>query len=84
MLSRFAPPLAPWTRCTTCNGTLREAPKESVHEMLRVGTQRTYDAFAQCTDCGQAYWQGAHHERLAAIVDEAVREFGVRSPSQRP
>jgi uncharacterized protein with PIN domain len=83
VLSRFAPPLAPWTRCTTCNGTLRDAPKASVHEGLRVGTRRTYDAFAQCTDCGQAYWQGAHHERLAAIVDEAVREFGVRSPSQR-
>ncbi|WP_269858921.1 Mut7-C RNAse domain-containing protein [Streptomyces sp. RPT161] len=84
VLSRFAPPLAPWTRCTACNGMLRDATKASVHEQLRIGTQRTHDTFAQCADCGQAYWQGAHHERLAAIVDEAVREFGTPSPTRAP
>jgi uncharacterized protein len=86
VLSRFAPPLAPWTRCTACNGTLRERPKESVHERLRDGTERTYDAFAQCADCGQVYWRGAHHARLTAIVADAVREFGQppRSAPARP
>ncbi|MFE4519112.1 Mut7-C RNAse domain-containing protein [Kitasatospora sp. NPDC056783] len=76
VLSRFAPPLDPWSRCTTCNGTLREATKTSVREQLRDGTERSYDAFAQCADCGQAYWRGAHHARLEAIVTEAVRDFG--------
>ncbi len=84
VLSRFAPPLAPWTRCTACNGALRDASKATVREQLRIGTQRTHDTFAQCTECGQAYWQGAHHARLAAIVDEAVREFGARSSTQVP
>ncbi|GAA2229470.1 Mut7-C RNAse domain-containing protein [Kitasatospora cystarginea] len=79
VLSRFAPALAPWTRCTACNGTLRTAAKESVHQQLKDGTERSYDTFAQCTDCGQAYWRGAHHARLNAIVDEAVREFGTQS-----
>ena len=32
--------------------------------------------FAQCTDCGQAYWRGAHYARLQAIVDESLRVFG--------
>ncbi|MFD0406163.1 Mut7-C RNAse domain-containing protein [Kitasatospora sp. NPDC127116] len=76
VLSRFAPPLAPWSRCTTCNGTLHPATKTSVREQLRDGTERSYDAFAQCADCGQAYWRGAHHARLEAIVTEAVRDFG--------
>ncbi|MFC9327111.1 Mut7-C RNAse domain-containing protein [Kitasatospora sp. NPDC057015] len=76
VLSRFAPPLAPWTRCTACNGTLREAAKESLHERLEHGTERAYDAFAQCTECGQVYWRGAHHASLNAIVEESVREFG--------
>ncbi|GAA1906071.1 Mut7-C RNAse domain-containing protein [Streptantibioticus ferralitis] len=61
-----------------CNGTLRDAEKASVHGQLQDGTRRSYDTFAQCTDCGQAYWRGAHHARLNAIVDEAVREFGAQ------
>jgi uncharacterized protein with PIN domain len=76
VLSRFAPPLAPWTRCTACNGTLRETDKTSVREHLEDGTERSYDVFAQCTACDQVYWRGAHHEQLSGIVAEAVAEFG--------
>lgn len=76
VLQRFAPALAPWTRCTACNGELGPADKDSVREQLQQGTRRSYDVFAQCTKCGHVYWRGAHHARLAAIVDEAVREFG--------
>ncbi|MFJ9213478.1 DUF82 domain-containing protein [Streptomyces sp. L-9-10] len=76
VLERFAPALAPWTRCTACNGGLGPAAKESVQERLEHGTQRSYDVFAQCTACGRVYWRGAHHARLAAIVEDAVREFG--------
>ncbi|WP_371483217.1 Mut7-C RNAse domain-containing protein [Kitasatospora sp. NBC_00315] len=80
VLARFAPPLAPWTRCTACNGTLREAPKEAVHGRLRGGTERSYDVFAQCTACGQVYWRGAHHASLNAIVEAALRDSAERPP----
>ncbi|MEE1751876.1 Mut7-C RNAse domain-containing protein [Streptomyces sp. SP18CS02] len=76
VLERFAPPLAPWTRCTACNGQLTDADKDSVRERLEQGTQRTYDVFARCTACERVYWRGAHHARLEAIVDGALREFG--------
>ncbi|MFC5720453.1 Mut7-C RNAse domain-containing protein [Streptomyces gamaensis] len=75
VLGRFAPPLAPWTRCTACNGPLQDAEKETVEDRLEHGTRRTYDVFAQCAACGRVYWRGAHHERLQAFVDEAMREF---------
>ncbi|KND31963.1 Mut7-C RNAse domain-containing protein [Streptomyces acidiscabies] len=71
-LTRFAPTLSPWTRCTSCNGLLRPATKEEVADRLREGTQASYDVFAQCGECGKAYWKGAHHEQLEAIVAEAV------------
>ncbi|MDX3386551.1 Mut7-C RNAse domain-containing protein [Streptomyces niveiscabiei] len=71
-LTRFAPALAPWTRCTSCNGLLRPATKAEVADRLREGTQASYDVFAQCGQCGKAYWKGAHHEQLEAIVAEAV------------
>ncbi|MFF4100857.1 Mut7-C RNAse domain-containing protein [Streptomyces sp. NPDC001903] len=76
VLGRFAPALVPWTRCTACNGPLREADKDSVGDRLESGTQRSYDVFAQCTACERVYWRGAHHARLERIVSEAVEEFG--------
>ncbi|WP_369391570.1 Mut7-C RNAse domain-containing protein [Streptomyces sp. CG1] len=76
VLDRFAPALRPWTRCTACNGMLREATKDEVAAQLKHGTQRSYDVFAQCADCGRAYWKGAHHDQLEAIVERALAEHG--------
>lgn len=76
VLTRFVPPLAPWTRCTACNGELREVAKETVRGRLPSGTERTYETFAECSACGQTYWRGAHAERLDAIVQHALRRVG--------
>jgi uncharacterized protein with PIN domain len=75
VLDRFRPALRPWTRCSACNGLLEEATKEQVADRLEGGTQRSYDVFAQCTDCRRAYWKGAHHEQLVAIVERALAEY---------
>ncbi|MFJ5776038.1 Mut7-C RNAse domain-containing protein [Streptomyces sp. NPDC093094] len=72
VLDRFDPELRPWTRCTACNGPLRQATKEELADRLEQGTRRTYDVFAQCRDCGRAYWKGAHHDQLEAIVEGAL------------
>jgi uncharacterized protein with PIN domain len=72
VLERFAPDLHPWTRCTACNGLLTAATKEEVADQLKGGTQRGYDVFARCTSCGRAYWKGAHHEQLEAVVERAL------------
>ncbi|MBA2949085.1 Mut7-C RNAse domain-containing protein [Streptomyces himalayensis] len=76
VLGRFAPELRPWTRCTACNGTLRDARKDEVADLLQGGTQRSYDVFAQCVECDRVYWRGAHHDRLERIVGTALAEFG--------
>jgi uncharacterized protein len=73
VLDRFAPSLAPWTRCPACNGHLSPAAKGSVGPLLRPGTRRTYQAFSRCENCGQVYWRGAHSKRLEQIIDSAVR-----------
>ena len=75
VLDRFRPDLQPWTRCTACNGLLKEATKDEVADQLEGGTQRSYDVFAQCTQCGRAYWKGAHHEQLVAIVERALADY---------
>jgi len=72
VLDRFAPQLAPWTRCVACNGELTQVPKRDVEHRLLPGTRRTYDEFGRCAECGRVYWRGAHNRRLAAIVARAT------------
>ncbi|MET7734727.1 Mut7-C RNAse domain-containing protein [Streptomyces sp. NPDC005402] len=84
ILDRFRPALKPWTRCTACNGLLREATKEQVADRLEGGTERSYDVFAQCEECGRAYWKGAHHEQLEAIVANALAETNRPTPPATP
>jgi uncharacterized protein len=80
VLTRFAPQLDPWTRCSACNGLLEPAPKAEVAASLKPGTRRTYESFARCQDCGRVYWRGAHGRRLQATVDAAVRIVSAAGP----
>jgi uncharacterized protein len=84
VLGRFAPPLAPWTRCPACNGLLSAVAKGEVESLLRPGTRRTYQAFARCQQCGQVYWHGAHGDRLDAIIESAVRVVAAAAADHRP
>lgn len=68
VLGRFAPRLAPWTRCLRCGDLLAEVPAAEVAERVEPGTRRSYDVFSRCIRCGQVYWRGAHSERLEALV----------------
>jgi uncharacterized protein len=81
VLDRFAPPLAPWTRCTACNGVLVPARKADVERSLPPGTRRTYHEFTRCPACGRVYWHGAHSARLAAIVARAASIVADRCPA---
>jgi uncharacterized protein len=76
VLTRFAPALAPWTRCPACNTLLVSAQKAEVEPRLQPGTRRTYEVFAECGSCARVYWRGAHAVRLQAIVDTAIRTVG--------
>ncbi|MFV2197829.1 Mut7-C RNAse domain-containing protein [Nocardiopsis sp. LOL_012] len=78
VLERFAPPLAPWTRCVHCNGPLAPVAKEEVAERIPAGTRATYDTFARCQVCRSVFWPGAHHDELTRIVARAA------APRTRP
>lgn len=71
VLDRFAPPLAPWTRCTACNHPLTPVSKEDVAAEVRPGTRRTYDHYARCPACLRIYWRGAHSRRIERIIRTA-------------
>jgi uncharacterized protein with PIN domain len=78
VLDRFAPPLAPWTRCAACDGVLAPVAKAEIAARLPAGTRRTYQDFARCASCGRIYWRGAHGRRIGAVVADAQRTVGAR------
>ena len=73
VLDRFAPSLAPLTRCTACGARLEPVPKAEVADRLPPGTRRTFDDFSGCPACGQLYWRGAHARRIDALIRAAQR-----------
>jgi uncharacterized protein with PIN domain len=68
VLDRFAPALAPLTRCTACGAGLEPVAKAEVADLLPPGTRRTFDDFARCPACGRVYWHGAHARRIEELV----------------
>ncbi|WP_207550360.1 MULTISPECIES: Mut7-C RNAse domain-containing protein [Parafrankia] len=72
VLTRFAPPLAPFTRCLSCGAWLRPATREQVLDELAPGTRRTATRFTRCAGCGRVFWRGAHARRLDALVAAAT------------
>ncbi|WP_211287179.1 Mut7-C RNAse domain-containing protein [Georgenia soli] len=76
VLDRFAPRLAPFTRCVACGGELEPVAADEVAHLLEPGTLRTYREFRRCTGCGRPYWHGAHGRRLDAFVQQVLRRHG--------
>jgi uncharacterized protein with PIN domain len=74
VLDRFAPRLAPLTRCTACGGELAAVDKAEIADRLPPGTRRTFDEFSRCTACDRVYWRGAHARRIDAFIARALIE----------
>ncbi len=68
VLDRFAPPVAPYTKCTACNAPLAVVAKADVSHLLQPGTRRCYREFRRCIGCGRVYWRGAHAPGLDLIL----------------
>ena len=67
--------IAPFTRCSRCNGRLRDVDKHDIVDRLEPLTRRHYDRFRMCTDCGRVYWHGSHVQHIERLID-AVRSRG--------
>jgi len=61
--------IAPLQRCPRCNGLLKPVAKADVINQVPYYTGLTYDEFAQCQECRQIYWKGAHYGRIRALID---------------
>lgn len=62
--------IAPFTRCTSCNGILQKTDKQSIDHLLQPLTRKYYHDFLICPDCGRVYWQGSHVARAEQLLEE--------------
>ncbi|WP_456380362.1 Mut7-C RNAse domain-containing protein [Thiolapillus sp.] len=56
--------IAPFRRCTVCNGLIQVVAKAEIVDKLEPLTRKYYDNFYQCDGCGQIYWKGSHYDKL--------------------
>lgn len=72
VLERFSlgAAIAPFQRCTRCNGLIKAVEKQTVDDQLPPLTRLYYDDFFQCQACHQIYWKGAHFQRIQKLITE--------------
>jgi uncharacterized protein with PIN domain len=80
VLSRFDlnGTIAPFTRCTRCNGILDDVEKSRVIDRLEPKTKRYFDRFRLCRDCGQIYWKGSHYDHAKLLIDSLAGDQSCR------
>lgn len=61
--------ITPFQRCPRCNGELVAVAKAAIQNQIPYYTRLYYDEFAQCQNCHQVYWKGAHYERIQSLID---------------
>ena len=52
------------SRCMSCGGELRRAPKEALQDRIPPRTYKWLDEFFVCHRCGKVFWHGTHWQRI--------------------
>lgn len=60
--------IRPFRRCIRCNGVIEPVDKAAVQSRLQPRTDRYYDEFYRCADCGRIYWKGSHYQKMIADI----------------
>jgi uncharacterized protein with PIN domain len=61
--------IKPFSRCTSCNGSMEKVTKESVMDRLEPKTKQYYEEFYQCESCKKVYWKGSHYENMKKFIE---------------
>jgi hypothetical protein len=61
--------IAPFTRCTACNGVVEPVAAAAVHDRVPPGVRARERAFWRCTGCGRVYWKGSHWRAMQRRIE---------------
>lgn len=72
--------IAPFTRCTRCNGLVEPVERSGVADRVPPGAFAANERFYACRSCAQVYWEGSHYhalmDRIRSWVETADRCSG--------
>jgi len=71
-----AEPTRPFTRCSSCNGTLAQIAKSEARDLVPSHVYDTCDAFLICGNCGRTYWEGTHAQRIRSLLTAWTQKPG--------
>jgi uncharacterized protein with PIN domain len=57
------------SRCMSCGGELRLAPKEALRERIPPRTYLWLDRFYVCNRCDKVFWHGTHWQRIRGQLE---------------
>ncbi len=60
--------IQPFSRCLACNGRIEKVDEQSVQDLLKPNTRKSFHDFFQCRECKKVYWKGSHWEKMAEKV----------------
>ena len=66
--------LAPFSRCSRCNGRVLEVTRELVRDRVPPFVAMHAERFYRCSACQHIYWPGTHCERISRRVEQL---FGI-------
>lgn len=63
--------IKPFGVCIKCNGHIAPVEKPLIEDKVPPYVYQTIDAFKQCQQCHQVYWQGTHYQKIKNILARA-------------
>ncbi len=60
----------PFSRCSNCNGRLKEVGMNELEKRLSADTLTYYDEFWECAGCKKIYWQGSHFNFILKWIED--------------
>ena len=76
--------IQPFQRCARCNGLLTAVSRRQVWERLPPQTRRYVEAFWECGQCSQLYWEGSHMPSIRRFIENLRARAGGERPFTGP
>lgn len=64
--------VSPLTRCSVCNGILKDVEKSEIIHRLEPRTKEYYEDFRICLSCERIYWEGSHTSRIMDLIKKST------------
>ena len=74
--------IAPFTRCTVCNGSLLGAEAADVQSAVPPAVYHRHREYWRCGSCARLYWKGSHWVAMRRAIESICPSLSIQPPSR--